>query len=151
MSNELQLTPKQKIASLLAIMQTSYENNSLVELDVPIDHYHAEGLYGRRMYAPANTLIISKVHCSQQFTIALKGKCRVLDQDGNKYDIEAPSVFVTEKGTQRAIYCYDDVEWITVHASDSTDIDEIEERIFCDSFEEFDSKMSIHELITVEH
>lgn len=151
MSNELQLTPKQKIASLLAIMQTSYENNSLVELDVPIDHYHAKGLYGRRMYASASTLIISKVHCSQQFTIALKGRCRVLDQDGNKYDIEAPSVFVTEKGTQRALYCYDDVEWITVHASDSTDIDEIEKRIFCNSFEEFNSKMNINELITVEH
>jgi hypothetical protein len=60
-------------------------------------------------------------------------------------------VFVTEKGTQRAIYCYDEVEWITVHSSDSTDIDEIESKIFCNSFEEFDSKMSIHELITAEH
>ena len=48
-------------------------------------------------------------------------------------------VFITEPGTQRAIYCHDEVEWLTIHAVKSHVLEEIESVIFCNSFTEFDA------------
>lgn len=86
-----------------------------------LSHYRAPGLYGRRIYVPAGMCVATRVHKQTHFTIALKGECLVVDQDGNQAEVRAPSVFITQPGTQRACLALTDVEWLTVHACEPTD------------------------------
>lgn len=109
--------------------------------DPPLQHYHAQGVYGRRIFCKAGETVITKVHCQQHITIALKGTCTVYGQDGQRKTITAPDVFVTEPGTQRAVYCHDDVEWLTVHAAETDDVDELEQVLVADDFNEYDMRL----------
>jgi quercetin dioxygenase-like cupin family protein len=127
----------QHIADLKNAMQQAIDDGEIDKVDAPLEHYFAAGLYGRRIFVPAGTTVVTKVHKVQHIAIALKGTCTVIDQDGKKSIVSAPSVFITEPGTQRAIFCHDDVEWITVHASESNDVQVIEKNVTCDSFEEY--------------
>lgn len=116
----------------------------LVETFEPaLSHYRASGLYGRRIYVPAGVCVATRVHKQAHFTIALAGRCLVVDQDGNRAEIEAPAVFVTEPGTQRACLAITDVQWLTVHAADIEDVSQASELLTCKSLAEFEQALLI--------
>lgn len=138
--NNVYLSGLAQINALRQEMIKEIKLGGLTKTDAPIKHYHANGLYGRRMYVDAGTTIISKVHLTQHFTIALKGTCTVLSETGKKFVVTAPDVWVSEIGTYRAIYCHDDVEWLTVHHTELTDVEQIEHQIACESYDEFDNR-----------
>jgi quercetin dioxygenase-like cupin family protein len=100
-------------------------DQELERRDPPLVHYFAKGLYGRRMFCDAGTTVVSMAHKVQHITVVMKGICYVAGVDGSRLRIEAPDVWITEPGTQRAIYCETDVEWMTVHANPD-DIPDIE-------------------------
>lgn len=131
---------KQQIFDLKGSMQAAIDSGEREKVDAPVDHYFAKGLYGRRIYVPAGSTVVTKIHMVQHIAIAIKGTCTVFAQDGSKKVVSAPSVFVTEPGTQRAIYCHDDVEWITVHATDLQDHIALEHEMTCDTFEEYEDR-----------
>ena len=141
MNELLNLQAITKIADLKSAMMDSIATGDLIEIEPPLAHYFAKGLYGRRIYVPAGFTVVTKVHLSQHITIALKGHCTLVDEQGNKQEIYAPGVWVTEPGTQRAVHCHDDVEWLTVHAVDSTDLEEIETTLVCETFDEYNIKL----------
>jgi hypothetical protein len=60
-----------------------------------------------------------------------------MDENGEKRDVFAPQVFVTPAGVQRAIYAHTEVEWLTVHACEETDVDVIEKLLTCSSMDEY--------------
>lgn len=134
---EVVADPKQLIGQLAA---------ALDELPTyfvpPVDHYLAKGLYGRRIYVPAGSCVATYVHKIQHITIALKGRCLVVDQDGVHHEVVAPAVFVTEPGTQRAVLALTDTEWVTVHPTDETDVTKMEEVCCCRSFEEYENYLA---------
>ena len=137
MTQEL-TAPQQNIAQLRTVMQSAIDDGQVEQIDPPVDHLFAKGLYGRRIYVPAGTTVVTKVHMTQHITIALKGCCVMVDELGGHLKVEAPGMWVTEAGTQRAIHCIDDTEWVTVHATDITDdIPEVEAEIFSDTYTEF--------------
>lgn len=138
--NQIISNPKQHITFLREAMEECVERGLLGEIDPPVDHYLADGLYGRRVYVPAGVTIVTKVHLTQHITIALKGTCTVFGENGTRSIISAPAVFVTEPGTCRAIYCHDEVEWLTVHHCELKDIPAIEHHVFCDDFKEYDDR-----------
>ena len=121
-------------------MEEAFERGLLSSYEAPLEHYVAGELYGRRVFVDAGATIITKVHDTRHITVALKGTCTVYSQDGSRTIVESPNVFITDPGTQRAIYCHDEVQWLTVHATTLTDIDEIEKSIFCDNLDEYDDR-----------
>ena len=124
--NDIVLNGKERIAYLRHTMETAIDRGLMQEIDAPLDHYHANGLYGRRIYVQGGATVITKVHLTQHITVALKGTCTVYGENGSRKIVTSPDVFVTEPGTQRAIYCHDDVEWITVHNCELKDVPELE-------------------------
>lgn len=132
--------PKQHITNLKRIIEEGIARKIFAGDEPPVDHYHADGLYGRRIYVPAGTTVITKVHLTQHITVALRGTCTVYDEKGYRKTVTAPNVFVTDKGTCRAVYCHDDVEWLTIHACDLKEISEIEHAIGCEDFSEYDDR-----------
>lgn len=103
----------------------------------PLDHHFADGLYVRRITMPPRTLVVTKIHAKNHPFFILKGHVSVLTEDGVRL-IEAPHWGITKSGTKRIIWNHDEVVWITVHRTDSTDLKEIEDQIIAKSFDELD-------------
>ena len=97
-------------------------------IEVPVVHHFAPGVYMRQMDAKAGTFIVSKMHRTEHFIMFLKGSCSVLTDDGVEL-IEAPCVLRTMPGTKRAGYFHEDTSCITIHPTDSTDLEEIEKQV----------------------
>lgn len=135
----------QQIYALKGAMEDRINSGEMVELDLPLDHYFAKGLYGRRIYCPAGTTVITKTHMSHHISVALLGTCTVFDDKGNKSVITAPGVWVTEPGTVRAIYCHDKVQWFTAHATEKDNVEDVELEIFADTFEEYLQRVNLLE------
>ena len=97
-------------------------------IEVPVVHHFAPGVYMRQMDAKAGTFIVSKMHRTEHFIMFLKGSCSVLTEGGVEL-IKAPCVLRTMPGTKRAGYFHEDTSCITIHPTDSTDLEEIEKQV----------------------
>ena len=53
--------------------------------------------------------------------------------------LEAPQVMCSKAGTKRVVYTHTDTIWTTVHLTESTDLEEIEEQIIAKNYEAFDA------------
>ncbi len=103
-------------------------------------HHFADGMYVRELFRPAGTVIVGKVHKREHFYIALSGEVTV-SGDGYQERISAPRIIVSAPGTKRAVYAHVDSVCITVHRTDSRDLDAIErELIEPDAISLFDAR-----------
>ena len=100
----------------------------LPQLDIPVFHHFAPGVYMRQMDAEAGTLMVTKMHKTEHFLIILKGSASVLD-NGELVHFEAPQIIKTKVGTKRVIYFHSDSSWLTTHPTNETDLNEIEEQL----------------------
>lgn len=78
------------------------------------EHFLAGGMYGRKVWRPAGTVIVGRVHKTEHFSILLSGELLVSDGETRTYR-EAPDVWVSPVGTQRATFALTDAEFMTVH------------------------------------
>lgn len=134
-----EVAPIASISQLKAAMDEGIANGELHAVEAPLEHYQAGDLYGRRIYVPAGTTIVTKVHKTQHLTVALKGHCTVFNESGDKFEVVAPQVFITEPGTLRAIYAHTEVEWFTAHICPVVEPEERERFLACDSIEEYNA------------
>ena len=102
-----------------------------------ITHYFAPGMYAREMWIPADCLITGKIHLTEHLNVLSQGMVSV-SNNGESITLEAPYTYVSPVGTKRAIYAHEDSTWTTFHATDLTDIDEIEDQTIADNFEKLD-------------
>ena len=103
-----------------------------------VKHTFAGGCYIREIYNPANHLIITKIHKKEHPFFLMKGSMSILTEEGIQH-IEAPYQGVTKPGTKRAIYTHEECVFITVHATESTLIEEIEEQVVCTDYKDLPS------------
>ena len=92
------------------------------------NHYFAPGVYARELLIPQGATLTGKIHKTKHLNIVSKGKIMVASLDGQKI-IEAPYVFVSEPGTKRAGYALEDTVWVTIHVTEETDVENIEEEV----------------------
>lgn len=131
---------KPKIADLQQAMVEAIASGDQVEIKGDTEHFIVPGLlYGRKTNVIAGATILSAVHKVPHITVALKGIATVVDEKGDKRDVFAPNVFITPAGVQRAIYAHTEVEWLTVHACEETDIEVIEKLLTCRSMDEYNA------------
>lgn len=97
-------------------------------IDVPVEHHFAPGVYMRQMNAKAGTVVVSKMHRTEHFIMFLTGSCSVMTENGIEH-IKAPCVLRTMPGTQRIGYFHEDTSCITIHPTQSTDLEEIEQQV----------------------
>jgi len=110
-------------------------------------HYFADGMYCRVVKRAGGVLIVGKVHKREHFYMVVEGAVAVI-QDGAEHRVyEAPSIIVSKPGTKRATLALVDSVCLTVHRTDKTDIDEIEEELIeSDPTALFDSRNHLKEL-----
>ena len=97
-------------------------------IEVPVVHHFAPGVYMRQMDAKAGTLVVSKMHRTEHMNILLKGSLTVATENGIEL-LKAPCVLKSMPGTKRIGYFHEDSSWITVHPTEETDLEKIEQQV----------------------
>lgn len=116
----------------------AYERKAMQMPQVEIETLHrfAPGVYTREMIVPPDTIITGMIHKTEHFSIFLSGRMIVPDGDGNSIEIEGPIVEKAKPGIKRIGYTLTEVRWITVHATDETDIEKLEAMLLTNDFAE---------------
>lgn len=109
-------------------MRLQREVAKMPQVELPTNHYFADGMYCRELFRPAGTLIVGKVHLKEHFYIVASGTVCVTTDQGVR-EVTGPEVIVSQPGTKRAVLALTDATCFTVHRTELTDLDEIEREL----------------------
>lgn len=101
-----------------------------------MEHHFVNGLYMRKAVAPAGMLFTTQIHKVRHPFFILSGACRILTEEG-VITLTAPHQGFTEVGTKRLMYILEDITWYTIHATDKTTVEEVENEVLAKDFGEF--------------
>ena len=104
----------------------------------PVKHHFSKGIYAREMFIPAGVVIIGKIHKHRHLSIISRGVVSVLTEEGVK-KLTGPITFESFPGAKRVVYCHEDTTWTTLHLTEETEIDKLEDDIIAKTYEDFDS------------
>ena len=94
----------------------------------PVQHFFAPGMYARAMFIPAGGVLVGKMHRFEHLAAILTGRIRVASEFGDK-EMFGPCLFVSPAGVKRAGFALQDTVWVTFHATEKTDLEEIEREL----------------------
>jgi quercetin dioxygenase-like cupin family protein len=121
---------------------------AMPQAELVTEHSFSPGMYLRKVFRPAGTLIVGKVHKEPHFFLCVKGEIIAWTEGGMKH-LYAGDVLESKPGTKRVTLAVTDAIGITIHRTDKTNLDEIEtELIEPDTAALFDSsnKLKMKEL-----
>ncbi len=110
---------------------------SMPQADMPLRHFFAKGLYARELTIPKNCCLTGAIHKHQHINIIVKGDITVATEQGLRR-IQAPAVLISEPGTKRAGFAHEDTVWITVHATDATEVESAEAELVTNDFQDYE-------------
>jgi hypothetical protein len=115
------------------------EHRSLPQVEIPVEHYLAKGVYARQIFIPKGTIVTGKVHKYSAVEICLSGRISVLLADGGMKHIQAPFTFVSQPGSKKMAYTHEDTLWTTIHGIDnlSVSIEKLPDELTVGSYEEY--------------
>lgn len=106
------------------------------KVEIEPAHYFSKAVYAREIFIPKGTLIVGKIHRHQNLNIISKGDVSVFSIDG-KFRFKAPHTLVASPGVKRMIYAHEDTVWTTIHGTDETDLEKIEDEFIAKNYDEF--------------
>jgi len=111
------------------------EFSKLPQIAIETNHYFSKGVYAREIKAPSGSILIGKIHKHENLNILSQGEISVFSIDGMS-KIKAPATIVSSPGVKRVAYVHDDVIWTTIHGTDETDLDKIEEEFIAKTYDD---------------
>jgi len=119
--------------------------------EVITEHYFSEGMYCRKVFRKAGTLIVGKVHKKPHFFLCAKGEIIAWSEKGMR-NLKAGDVIESLPGTKRVTLAVEDSIGITFHKTNKTDLDEIEQELVeYDETALFDSDNKLKEIMIESH
>jgi hypothetical protein len=100
------------------------EIEKLPQVDCPVWHFFAPGLYARKMLIPAGTALTGAVHRTEHLCI-VSGDIEVTTDEGVRRISDMHAILISLPGIKRAGYAHADTFWTTVHATDERDLDKL--------------------------
>ena len=132
--------PQERRAQIQALEQTLAQVPGAIfgDSDVcPLVHRFADGIYVREIFIPAGMLLTGKIHKHAHPNFLMQGEVLVVTEQGGQEHLRAPLAMISPPGTKRAVYALTDVVWITVHASEETDLTKLEAQIIAPDYEAY--------------
>ena len=111
----------------LYALEDAIKSSGLPIIELDVENFHGDGLYGRQLFIPKHTLAVGKVHRHRHITVLL-GDVSLLTSNGMKR-MQGWHVVVDEPGIKRAAFAHEDTVILTVHATDKTSISDIEREV----------------------
>ena len=114
------------------------------QVECPLEHHFAPGLYARQIFIPKGTLLTGKIHKDNDISVMF-GDISVLTGDGMKR-LQGWKTFVSIAGIKKLGYAHQDTWWTTIHANptDESDVDKLEAILVTNERE--DSCLTLEEL-----
>jgi quercetin dioxygenase-like cupin family protein len=104
-------------------------------------------MYCRKVFRPAGTVIVGKIHKKPHFFLCAKGEIIAWTELGMR-TLRAGDIVESKPGTKRVTYAIKDSIGITFHKTDNTDLNKIEaELIEPDNTALFDSSNNIKQFV----
>jgi hypothetical protein len=95
------------------------------QVDCPVTHYFAPGVYCREIFMPAGAMVIGHKHKTEHMNIVITGAARVMI-DGIVQEIRAPFSFKSGVGVRKVLFIIEDMRWMTVHPTEETEEGKLE-------------------------
>ena len=109
-----------------------------------LTHHFAPGCYVREFYMAAGELVVGKIHKHAHITVLLSGTCTLSSEFSNSI-MTGPKVLVGVGGEKRAVYAHTASRWLTVHPTDETDLEKIEDHVIAPSYRAFDDFLELQD------
>ena len=126
------------ILALEQAMLASFDQEAL-KAQTDTQHYQIKGVYARTMFVPAGMLVTGKIHNFESIGILAQGTMRITNGETSVV-VSAPYIAVDKPGIKRLGYAETDCTFISVHRTDAEEINDIEDELVSDTFEEFEIK-----------
>ncbi len=113
---------REKIEQLQSLMV------KMPQAEIKTEHYFSGGMYSRKVFRAAGTLIVGKVHKKDHLFVCTMGEIIAWTEKG-MVTLKAGDVVESKAGTKRVTLAIQDSIGMTIHKTDKTDLDEIEEEL----------------------
>ena len=135
-----------ELGNMPEILRIEAELLKMPQVELPIQHYQIKGVYARSMFIPAGTMLTGKIHNFENIAILARGTIRITNGN-DSYILQAPHIMVDPPGVKRLGYAETDVTFITIHRTDTTDIEKLEPELTSSTFEEFEQQKLLGEIV----
>jgi hypothetical protein len=105
------------------------------QIDCPLAHHYAPGLYAREIFIPAGTIVVGKIHKHAHINVISHGSAIVVTEF-DRVRVVAPYTFVSQPGTKRSLIAETDLVWTTIHTNEDEcrDLEAIESRLIAPDY-----------------
>jgi hypothetical protein len=104
----------------------------LPQVDTPLNHAFAPGVYLRQITMPKGAFVIGHEHKTEHFNVVLSGHASVY-MDGLIQEIKAPAIIKSNSGTRKLLFIHDTMIWATIHPTEETNLEKLEEELIVKS------------------
>ncbi len=91
-----------------------------------INHHFSSGVYAKETLIPAGHVLVQHKHKFSHLSILASGSIELM-VDGERKIIHAPACLTIEADKHHGVKSLTDVVWYCIHATECTDLDEVDE------------------------
>ena len=102
--SEVALSMLERVKALEASML------GVVQVDCPVKHYFAPGMYAREMTIPAGTVVTGAVHKTENLIVVSLGRLQIVTEDGTR-EVVAGDTITCKAGMKNAVYALENSRW----------------------------------------
>lgn len=102
------VTPARPMRERVEQLQAQLEN--VPQVDCPIRHYFAPGMYAREITIPAGTVVVGAVHKTENLIIVSMGRLRIVTDEGTR-EVFAGETLICKAGMKNAVVALEDSRW----------------------------------------
>lgn len=114
MSLELATPGKELFPTLKEVERVERDLLQQPQVECPLTHLFAPGVYYREIFMPAGTFVVGQQHKTEHLNVVLTGRASVL-MDGKVTEIRAPCVLKSGAGVRKMLLIHEDMRWATIH------------------------------------
>ena len=119
---------KNHIPTREEILRLQDEMAKMPQAELQTEHYFSQGMYCRKVFRKAGTIIVGKVHKKDHFFMCAQGQIIAWSEKG-MVTLNSGDVLCSKAGTKRVTMAVTDAIGITVHKTNKTDLDKIEKEL----------------------
>ena len=84
--------------------------NALPQVDCPVRHYFAPGLFAREITIPAGTCVVGAIHKTENLIVVSLGRLRIVTDDGTR-EVQAGDTLTCPAGMKNVVVALEESRW----------------------------------------
>jgi len=116
------------VPTLVEIERLQHEMANMPQAELETEHYFSGGMYCRKLFMPAGTLVVGKVHKKAHFFMCAKGQMIAWSEKG-MVTLNEGDVIASKANTKRVILAVTDAICVNFHKTNKINLDKIEKEL----------------------